>query len=108
MFIALEKTELFKNKMAYEDEFLNRSSIRWFSKSGRTTSSRTEQQVIKHHGYGDKREGNDFYYLGSARVLNAKNVIQENSDGDETKLVEFTLRLEHEVDLNLYRALTEG
>ncbi|WP_225047872.1 DUF3427 domain-containing protein [Lacticaseibacillus kribbianus] len=118
-FIALEKTDQFQNKMAYEDAFLDRSTMRWFSKSGRSTTSNTEAQVIAHQGFGmiqlfvkksddDKKEGNDFYYLGSAEVLSATDTVRHNVDQQETKLIEFTLRLEHEVDLSLYRALTEG
>ncbi|WP_461213056.1 DUF3427 domain-containing protein [Lacticaseibacillus sp. GG6-2] len=119
VFIALEKTDQFQNKMAYEDEFIDRSTLRWFSKSGRQTTSNTEKQVIAHDGYGmiqlfvkksdnDKREGNDFYYLGSARVVAAENTVAQNADGKATKLVEFTLNLEHQVDLSLYRALTDA
>lgn len=119
VFITLQKTEKFQNKMAYEDEFLDRSTLRWFSKSGRTTSSKTEQKVLEYKGFGmiqlfvkksddDKREGNDFYYLGSAKVLNAENTLAKNSDEKQVKLINFTLRLEHEVNLSLYRALTEG
>lgn len=118
VFIALEKTEQFQNKMAYEDAFIDRSTMRWFSKSGRSTTSKTESEVIAHQGFGmiqlfvkksdnDKREGNDFYYLGSAQVLSAKDTVAENADGKATKLIEFELNLEHQVDLSLYRALTD-
>jgi len=119
VFIALEKTEKFQNKMAYEDEFLDRTMLRWFSKSGRSTSSKTEKKVIDHKGFGmiqlfikksddDKREGNDFYYLGSAQVITAEDTIEKNSDNKDINLIDFTLRLEHEVDMSLYRALTEN
>ncbi|MFD1486236.1 DUF3427 domain-containing protein [Lacticaseibacillus baoqingensis] len=116
IFIALEKTDQFQNKMAYEDEFLDRSTMTWFSKSGRTTASKTEKAVIDYPDFGmiqlfvkksddDKREGNDFYYLGSAKVIQAVDTIEQNADNKATKLIKFTLRLEREVDLSLYRAL---
>ena len=119
VFIALEKTEKFQNKMAYEDQFIDRNTMRWFSKSGRSTQSRQENIVINNKDFGmiqlfvkksddDKHEGNDFYYLGSAKVVNAENEIQKNSEGKNTKLVNFTLRLEHSVNINLYRALNES
>ncbi|MBN7275007.1 DUF3427 domain-containing protein [Ligilactobacillus pobuzihii] len=119
VFIALEKTENFQNKMAYEDQFIDRNTMRWFSKSGRSTQSRQENIVINNNDFGmiqlfvkksddDKHEGNDFYYLGSAKVVNAENEIQKNSEGKNTKLVNFTLRLEHSVNINLYRALNES
>lgn len=119
VFIALEKTEKFQNKMAYEDQFIDHNTMRWFSKSGRTINSRQENIVINTHDFGmiqlfvkksddDKREGNDFYYLGSAKVTNAKNVEKFNSEGKETKLVDFTLKLEHSVNVNLYRALNDN
>lgn len=116
VFIALEKTEKFQNKMAYEDAFIDRGTMRWFSKSGRSTSSNQERNVINNTSYGliqlfvkksddDKKEGNDFYYLGSARVVKAIDVVQQNSEGKETKLVKFTLSLEHSVNSSLYRAI---
>lgn len=119
VFIALEKTEKFQNKMAYEDQFIDRNTMRWFSKSGRSTQSRQENIIINNKDFGmiqlfvkksddDKHEGNDFYYLGSAKVVNAENEIQKNSEGKDTKLVNFTLRLEHSVNINLYRALSES
>lgn len=119
VFIALEKTEKFQNKMAYEDQFIDRNTMKWFSKSGRSTQSRQENIVINNKDFGmiqlfvkksddDKHEGNDFYYLGSAKVVNAENEIQKNSEGKNTKLVNFTLRLEHSVNINLYRALNES
>lgn len=91
IFIALEKTEKFQNKIAYEDQFIDRNTMRWFSKSGRSTQSRQENIVINNKDFGmiqlfvkksddDKHEGNDFYYLGSAKVVNAENEIQKNSE----------------------------
>ncbi|GKS81749.1 helicase [Ligilactobacillus pabuli] len=119
VFIALEKTEKFQNKMAYEDQFIDHNTMRWFSKSGRTVDSRQESIVLNQPDFGmiqlfvkksddDKREGNDFYYLGSARVTSAENEKKFNSDGKETKLVNFTLKLEHSVNVNLYRALNDN
>lgn len=119
VFIALEKTEKFQNKMAYEDQFIDHNTMRWFSKSGRTIDSRQENIVLNQPDFGmiqlfvkksddDKREGNDFYYLGSARVTSAENEKKFNSDGKETKLVNFTLKLEHSVNVNLYRALNDN
>lgn len=119
VFVSLKKGEKFQNKVAYKNTFFDRSTMRWFSKSGRTTSSNTENKIINHQGFGmiqlfvkkyddDKYEGKDFYYLGSAKVLTAKDTVEEDVDGKPTKLIDFTLRLENEVDASLYRALTDG
>ena len=118
VFISLRKSEKFQNKVAYKNAFFDRSTLRWFSKSGRSTSSNTERKIIEHKGFGmiqlfvkkyddDKLEGNDFYYLGSARVLKAEDTSVEDVDGKSVNLIDFTLRLEHEVNSSLYRALTE-
>lgn len=118
VFISLKKTVRIQNKMVYENTFSDRSTLPLFSKSGRSTSSTVESEILKHNGFGmiqlfvrksnnDKIDGKDFYYLGSARILNAKDIIEKNTDGKPTKLVEFTLRLEHELDLGLYHFLTE-
>lgn len=118
VFISLKKNEKFQNKMIYKNTFLDRSTIPWFSKGGRSTSSTTEKKILEYQGFGmiqlfvrkstnSSVDGTDFYYLGTARILSAKDVIEKNVDGKPTKLVEFILRLEHEVDLGLYRVLTE-
>lgn len=118
VFISLKKTEKFQSKMVYKNTFFDRSTLPWFSKSGRSTSSATEHQILEHKGFGmiqlfvrkstdDKLEGTDFYYLGSAKIIGAKDIIEKNVNGKPTKLVDFTLRLEHEIDLGLYRVLTE-
>ncbi|WP_119326785.1 DEAD/DEAH box helicase [Companilactobacillus musae] len=118
VFISLKKTEKIQNKMVYKNTFLDRSTLPLFSKSGRSTSSTVESEILNHKEFGmiqlfvrksndDRIDGKDFYYLGSARVLSAKDIMEENVDGKPTKLVEFVLRLEHEVDLGLYRFLTE-
>ncbi len=118
VFISLQKNKKVQNKLVYDNTFLDRSTIPLFSKSGRTTSSTVESKLLKHKDFGmiqlfirksndDRIDGKDFYYLGSAKTLSAKDVIKENVDGKPTKLVEFTLRLEHEVDLGLYRFLAE-
>jgi Domain of unknown function (DUF3427). len=118
VFISLKKTEKIQNKMVYKNTFLDRSTLPLFSKSGRSTSSTVESEILNHKEFGmiqlfvrksndDRIDGKDFYYLGSARVLSAKDIVEENVDGKPTKLVEFILRLEHEVDLGLYRFLTE-
>ncbi|ATO45497.1 hypothetical protein C5L30_001982 [Companilactobacillus farciminis] len=118
VFISLQKNKKVQNKLVYDNTFLDRSTIPLFSKSGRTTSSTVESKLLKHKDFGmiqlfirksndDRIDGKDFYYLGSAKTLSAKDVIKENVDGKPTKLVEFILRLEHEVDLGLYRFLAE-
>jgi DNA or RNA helicases of superfamily II len=114
VFISLKKTVKVQNKMVYKNNFLDRSTLPLFSKSGRSTSSTVESEILKHNDFGmiqlfvrksnDNRiDGKDFYYLGSARILDAKDIIEKNTDGKATNLVEFTLRLEHELDLGLYR-----
>lgn len=118
IFISLKKTEKIQNKMVYRNNFFDRSTLPVYSKSGRSTSSTTESKMLDVKDFGmihlfvrksndNRLDGKDFYYLGSARVLNAKDIVEENIDGKPTKLVEFILRLEHEVDLGLYRFLTE-
>lgn len=118
VFVSLKKTEKFQNKVPYKNVFFDHSTMRWFSKSGRSKTSNTERKIIDHQGFGmiqlfvkkyddDKLEGNDFYYLGSARVLDSEDKVVNNVDGKPTKLIDFTLRLENEVNSSLYRALTE-
>ncbi|WDF82761.1 DEAD/DEAH box helicase [Lacticaseibacillus pabuli] len=118
IFIALNKTDQFKNNLAYEDEFLDRATMLWFSKSGMTSQSKREKYIIEQtrpdfvqlfvkKTDDDKQEGNDFYYLGTASVVDHQDVERPNKDGKQTKVVRFKLRLHHAVNESLYRAMTD-
>ncbi|WP_373892183.1 DUF3427 domain-containing protein [Weissella confusa] len=52
-------------------------------------------------------DGLEFYYLGSAKVLQAEEMIGKDKEGKDSNLIRFEIRLEKPVDPSLYRALVE-
>lgn len=117
-FITLDKTDNYANLVAYEDGFINRDTMVWFSKNQRTLNSPTEKLISEADEFGFIQmfvkksgviaaDGKDFYYLGSAKVLNFEQEVRPDANGKETTLIKFEIRLEYPVEQSLYRALTE-
>ena len=117
-FITLDKTDNYVNLVAYEDGFINRDTMVWFSKNQRTLKSPTEKLISESNEFGFIQmfvkksgvvaaDGKDFYYLGSAKVLSAEQETKRDAKDKETTLIKFEIRLEHPVNQSLYRALTE-
>nr|WP_261370395.1 DUF3427 domain-containing protein [Weissella cibaria] len=117
-FITLDKTDNYVNLVAYEDGFINRDTMIWFSKNQRTLKSPTEKLISESNEFGFIQmfvkksgvvaaDGKDFYYLGSAKVLSAEQETKRDAKDKETTLIKFEIRLEHPVNQSLYRALTE-
>ncbi|MDR0899666.1 MAG: DEAD/DEAH box helicase [Lactobacillaceae bacterium] len=116
VFITLDKSKKFDYIVRFENEFLDRRTFTWNSKTPRTLSSPTEKMIseIKHYGMlqifikrSDEilKDGNDFYYLGAARPESFEEVEIENKTGKKVAAVKYELQLENPVDPNLFKAL---
>lgn len=117
MFVNLKKLNT-KNLVAYEDEFINRETMIWYSKNKRTLNSPTEKIIAETDSFGfiqvfvkrsDEitKEGLSFYYLGSAKVISAEEEIIQDAKGDVTNLVKYEIQLQEPIDYNLFIAMTE-
>ncbi|QBO36586.1 DUF3427 domain-containing protein [Periweissella cryptocerci] len=119
IFITIDKSEQQAADIAYENTFINRQTIPFFSKPQRTLQSNVEARLYdadKHHVQVEvfvkksDDEGKLFYYLGPAlanqntsievQLFNERKQVQQN-------FVRFELLLEHEVPFDLYQALSE-
>lgn len=116
IFVTLQKGEEFKGaQMAYEDELVDESTMRWFTKSPRTLNS-PELKVLQDtdrwtiHIFVKKSddEGKEFYYLGEAKpILNSIKQLSKNTqDGKSQNVVEMDLRLNQAIDSKLFKYLT--
>ena len=116
IFVTLQKGEEFKGaQMAYEDELVDESTMRWFTKSPRTLNS-PEVKVLQDtdrwaiHIFVKKSddEGKEFYYLGEAKpILNSIKQLSKNTqDGKSQNVVEMDLRLNQAIDSKLFKYLT--
>lgn len=115
IFITLQKGEDFKGaQMAYEDELIDETTMRWFTKSPRTLAS-PEVKAIQDaknwtiHLFVKKSddEGKEFYYLGEASPIQdtIKQLSKPTQEGKAQNVVEMNLRLAEAVDTKLFKYL---
>jgi superfamily II DNA or RNA helicase/HKD family nuclease len=108
IFVTYHKSTSVSESTKYADEFLNPSTLKWFTRSRRTLQSSEVKTIIENQiplyvfAKKDDAEGTDFYYLGKAI---SKDAIQTTMAGaGETKLdvVTMTLQLDTPIETSLY------
>lgn len=116
IFITYHKDEQIESSLNYGDEFLDSATLKWFTRSNRTTKSQEVQKIInakenKHEVHlfvkKDDDEGRSFYYLGKALpdIESAKNDSMKNDKGKFLPVVHMNMNMEYEVEHNLYQYL---
>lgn len=115
IFVTLEKGRDFKGAlMAYEDELLSSSVMRWFTKAPRKLSSPEVQILLEPKAWQvlvfakkSDDEGTDFYFLGE--VTPVKETIQQLAKpikgGTTRSVVEMELKFNEPIQTNLYKYL---
>ena len=113
IFITYHKSEDISDTIKYEDELLNESTLKWFSKNKRTLDSNDVSTIIHSNKNGlrlelfvikDDSEGGEFYYLGPLRyVENSASEVMKNGDS----VVQMLFKLNSPVETNLYKYLTD-
>jgi superfamily II DNA or RNA helicase/HKD family nuclease len=119
IFVTLDKGKDFKaSLMAYEDEFIDQGTFKWFTKSPRTLGSE-EVRILQNaqdwhihlfikRKYNDKDNETDFYYLGEMQPIEEtiKQLQKPTSDGKLKNVVEMEFTLNDPVEANYYEFLT--
>ncbi len=118
IFVTLKKGENFSGaQTAYQDELLDTSTMKWFTKAPRTMNSPEVQKLMHPDDWNVRifakksdNEGTDFYYLGEVIPLKESIVELEKSvqNGGKKKVVEMLLKFITPMDSNLYRYLEAG
>lgn len=113
IFITYHKSEDISDTIKYEDELLNESTLKWFSKNKRTLDSNDVSTIIQSNENGlrlelfvikDDSEGGEFYYLGPlSYVENSASEVMKNGDS----VVQMLFKLDSPVETNLYKYLTD-
>lgn len=113
IFITYHKSEDISDTIKYEDELLNESTLKWFSKNKRTLDSNDVSTITQSNENGlrlelfiikDDSEGGEFYYLGPLRyVENSACEVMKNGDS----VVQMLFKLNSPVETNLYKYLTD-
>lgn len=116
LFIRYHKDESLNTAVLYEDELLNTNTLKWFTRHGQTTTSKTEHRLFNDDSLTldvfiqkDGGEGTDFYYVGTAKPLH-DTITQHtiDKDGKPTSIVSVHLQLQHEIDPIIYHYLTKA
>lgn len=112
IFITYHKSDEVAASTRYEDELLDHSTLRWFTRSKRTLQSAevraiSENQVPLHlFAKKSDAEGIGFHYLGKASSRTAAQEKMLDDKGKSLDVVTMNLKLETPVEESLYSYLT--
>ena len=108
IFVTYHKGSDVSKSTKYEDEFLNPTTLTWFTRSRRTLESGEVKAIVENqlplHVFAkkDDAEGTDFYYLGKATSQDAHQTKMAGDSGAELDVVSMTLRLASPIETSLY------
>lgn len=108
IFVTLEKSDQVAASTAYKDQLLDRSTMRWFTKSNRSMKSPDVEPIIKNsvalHVFvkKDDAEGGDHYYLGQATAHDAVETTMPDTDGKALPVVTMLLRFDSPISQGLF------
>lgn len=112
IFITYHKGDEVAASTRYEDEFINESMLKWFTRSRRTLKSGEVSAIVENrlplHLFAkkDDAEGTDFYYLGRATSSDAAQEQMPGEPGEMLDVVTMTLGMESPIEASLYEYLT--
>lgn len=102
-FVTLHKSEDISATTAYEDELLDTTTMRWFTRSRRTLHSKEVAPIVANtvdmHVFVQKDNADDFFYLGLADSEAAE---QTTMPGRSEDIVRMILRFREPIDAALF------
>lgn len=108
IFVTLHKSTEIEASTAYEDQLLDASTMRWFSRSRRTLQTKEVslivQGLVKVHVFvkKDDADGSDHYYLGSATAHQAEQTTMPGADGQPLSVVKMLLKFHQPIRQGLF------
>lgn len=103
IFVTLHKPDDISESTAYEDELLDNSTMRWFTRSRRSLLSGEVAAIVsgevEPHVFVQKDNADDFFYLGRAAAEQA--VDTKMADG-KTSVVRMLLKFDEPIDAALF------
>lgn len=116
IFITYHKDDEISDTIKYEDELLNETTLKWFSKNKRTLESPDVKTIINSPENGldlklfiikDDAEGGDFYYLGDLTIVpsTVEELVRPLESGNES-IVTMNFKLDNPIPDTLYRYIT--
>lgn len=108
IFVTLDKADDVDASTAYEDALLDRSSMRWFSKSNRNLASGDVKPIVDGtvllHVFVKKNDfdGSDHYYLGSATAHDPVETTMPGASEQSLPVVTMTLKFDAPISQGLF------
>lgn len=108
IFVTYHKGLDVSESTKYADEFLNPSTLKWFTRSRRTLDSGEVKAIVANqlplHVFAkkDDAEGTDFFYLGTATSQDASQTKMAGKGGTKLDVVTMILHLASPIETSLY------
>ncbi len=112
IFVTLHKSDDISASTAYQDELVNPSHLRWFTRSRRTLQSDEVRRIVNNevdlHVFvkKDDAEGAEFFYLGKADSRNAQQTLMSGKNQEQLDVVTMDLHFAEAIDNALYDYLS--
>lgn len=112
IFVTLHKSDDVSASTAYQDELVDPSHLRWFTRSRRTLRSDEVRRIVYNevdlHVFvkKDDAEGSEFFYLGKSDSRNAEQTKMPGKDNEPLDVVTMDLHFEEAIDSALYDYLS--
>lgn len=116
IFVTYEKKDDITSSTKYEDQFINQQIFSWMTRSKVSLNSPEAQEFIHYKETGLKiylfikksdGEGTDFYYMGKVMPVKWMETTIENDKGQQLPIMNFQMKLEHEVRNDIYEYFTK-
>lgn len=108
IFVTLHKSDEVSASTAYQDELLDPSLMRWFTRSRRTLQSGEVKSIVANevdlHVFvkKDDAEGTEFFYLGKAEARDAVQSSMAGKNGEALDVVHMGLHFAESIDTALF------
>lgn len=112
IFVTYHKDADVPANVRYEDELIDSSTMRWFTRHGRDLQSRELQPILKGEAelhlfvQREDADGKDFYYLGIVDVTEASETTMPGDRGRELDVVTTTLKIRIPIESSLFNLIT--
>lgn len=108
IFITHRKSKTITASTAYKDDLLDRSTMRWFTRSRRTLASKEVDAIVSKkvelHVFAQKddADGSDFYYLGKATPEGAEQTTMPDDNGNKLSVITMNLHFDKPIDSGVF------
>lgn len=116
IFVTYEKKDDISETTKYEDAFVDNQIFSWMTRSRVSEDSTEAQEIINYQKNNLKLylfikksdgEGSDFYYMGRVKPVAYRQTTIDDKDGKPHPIMNFRLKLEHEVRNDIYEYITK-